>query len=345
MNRPLTIWLPAVRAGSGADVFTERLAVALGSRGLHAIITWFPHWTELAPDARRFATPPAGVDIIHVNSAYAFAFKRKGIPLVITEHHYILDPAYRPYKSLAQQIYHRILIGRCLRRSYAVSDAITTDSRFTADVLSRVLGVTVTKTIPLWVDYAVFSPASGTRGTEGQRHFRLLYVGNASKRKGADVIPLLAQRLGAGFEIRCTAGLRARRQGAERDNITLLGRLTQDQLIREYRDCDAVLVPSRYEGFGYSALEAMACAKPVVGFRCGAIEEVVVEDETALLCDIDDLDTLEQNCRRLARDQAAVHAFGSAGRKRAVSVFSESRAIDRYLDLYRSLSSSGFTER
>ena len=337
MTRPLTIWLPAVRAGSGADVFTERLAVALGRRGLNAIITWFPHWMELAPDARRFATPPAGVDIIHANSAYAFAFKRKGIPLVITEHHYILDPAYRPYKSLAQQIYHRSLIGRCLRRSYAVADAITTDSCFTADVLSRVLGVTVTKTIPLWVDYAVFSPGSSTRAMKGQRNFRLLYVGNASKRKGADVIPLLAQRLDAGFEIRCTAGLRARRQGAERDNVTLLGRLTQDQLISEYRDCDAVLVPSRYEGFGYSALEAMACAKPVVGFRCSAIEEVVVEDGTALLCNIDDMDMLEANCRRLAQDQAMVRQFGTAGRERAVSAFSEARAIDAYLELYRSL--------
>lgn len=329
------VWFPAVRAGSGADVFTLRLADALCRRGLSATITWFPHWSELAPDLLRTAHPPAGTDVIHANSAYAFAFRRKGIPLVATEHHYLLDPAYRPYKSMAQHIYHRALIGPYLRRSYALADAITTDSRFTADVLVQVAGVKASRTIPLWVDYEKFSPASCAPSPH--KKFRLLFVGNASRRKGADVIPLLARRLGPDFEIRCTSGLRADRHEDKGDNVTLLGRLTEDQLIQEYRACDAVLVPSRYEGFGYTALEAMACGKPVVGFRCGAVDEVVVEGETGLLCNIDDLDALEQNCRRLAGDAAAAHAFGHAGRARATTVFTEARAINDYLDLYQSL--------
>jgi len=335
--KKLRIWLPAIRAGSGADVFTLRLAAALVKRGMDAVITWFPHWSEFAPDVMRFASPPAGTDIIHANSSYAFAFKRKQIPLVVTEHHYTLDPAYRPYKSARQDFYHRTLMAPYLRRSYAAADAITTDSLFTARVLAECAGVRATKTIPLWVDYEEFSPAIELPVESGRHTFRLLYVGNASRRKGADIIPLLARRLGADFEIRCTAGLRQQKQDVPMDNVRWLGRLAPRQLVQEYRDCDAVLVPSRYEGFGYSALEAMACAKPVVGFRCGAIEEVVAEGKTGLLCDIDDIATLVKDCRSLASYRSETKKFGSAGRERAVTVFTESKAVDDYLKLYGSL--------
>ncbi|MDR3386994.1 MAG: glycosyltransferase family 4 protein [Rudaea sp.] len=332
----MRVWLPAIRAGSGADVFTERLAAALTRRGVEAIVSWFPHRSELMPDMLRFAWMPERINVIHTNSAYAFAFKRKGIPLVVTEHHYTLDPAYRPYMSPAQRLYHGILVKPYLRRSYAAADAITTDSLFTAKVLNDVAGVRATRTIQLWVDYDAFSPRVGNPPKHGGV-FRLLFVGNASRRKGADVIAPLARRLGAGFEIRCSAGLRRQMQQALADNVRMLGRLTQEQLIQEYRDCDAVLVPSRYEGFGYAALEGMACGKPVVGFRCGAVAEVVSEGKTALLADIDDVDTLARYCEQLKQNPEIAGILGETGRDRAVSLFSESKGIDSYLELYRSL--------
>ena len=330
-------WLPAIRAGSGADVFTERLAAALIRRGVAATISWFPHWAEFAPDVLRSARPPAGARIVHSNSAYAFAFHRAGMPLIATEHHYVLDPAYRPYKSFAQTAYHRLLVAQYLRRSYAAADVISTDSRFTAGVLERIAGVRAARTIPLWVDYELFSPVRLDRSARRNGRFRLLFVGNASRRKGADVVPLLAERLGAEFELRCTAGLRDRANASAMENVRVLGRLGTQALVDEYRTCDAVLVPSRYEGFGYTALEAMACAKPVVGFRCGAVAEVVEQGKTALLSDIDDLDALEANCRLLAVDRERAIELGIAGRKRAVGTFSESAALDMYIELYRSL--------
>lgn len=257
--------------------------------------------------------------------------------MIVTEHHYVLDPAFRPYKSSLQHFYHRTMIGAFMRRSFAVANKVSTDSQFTAQVLSRCAGVQVANVIPLWVDYEKFSPREPSRGSAGDGIFRLFYVGNASRRKGADVIRELASRLGGGFEIRCTAGLRDTKGIDATPNVKILGRRSQDELIEEYRGCDAVLVPSRYEGFGYAALEAMACAKPVVGFSCGAVDEVVENDETALLCPIDDIETLTAHCKRLAEDRELGLVLGMNGRKRAVSVFTEEIAVNAYVAMYESI--------
>lgn len=333
----MRIWFPAVRAESGADVFVERLAEALKCVGHEPIVQWFDHHYELMPWRLEKFPPPEGVDIVHANSWQAFAFKRRGIPLVVTEHHYVLDPNFRRYKSSLQHLYHRTMIGSFMRRSFEVADKIATDSQFTAQVLSGCAGVSVANVVPLWVDYEKFSPREPLLGSASDGVFRLLYVGNASRRKGADVIPELADRLGSGFEIRCTAGLRDTKGINVSANIKILGRRSQDELIEEYRQCDAVLVPSRYEGFGYAALEAMACAKPVVGFSCGAVDEVVENGETALLCPIDDIDTLTAHCRRLANNREFGLALGINGRKRAVSVFAEEIAVNAYLAMYESI--------
>ena len=337
-TQPLKIWFPAIRAGSGADVFVERLAQALERAGHEPVVQWFEHSYELMPWRLKKFAAPNGIDIVHANSWQAFAFKREGIPLIVTEHHYVLDPAFRPYKSSLQHLYHRTMVGGFMRRSFEAADIIATDSQFTAQVLSRCVDIDVAKVIPLWVDYEKFSPPGAySSDPDDSRPFRLLYVGNASRRKGADVIPELADRLGNRFEVRCTAGLRDTTALGISANVKILGRRSQDELIDEYRRCDAVLVPSRYEGFGYAALEAMACGKPVVGFSCGAVDEVVVNGETALLCPIDDIDRLAIDCRRLAEDRKFGRALGMSGRERAISVFTEQSAVEAYLELYRSI--------
>jgi glycosyltransferase involved in cell wall biosynthesis len=338
-GKGLRIWLPAIRAGSGADVFTIRMADALRRAGHEPLLQWFDHRYELLPQLLKKVRAPPSIDIVHAGSWQAFAFKRANIPLVVTEHHYVLDPAFRPFKSWAQHLYHRAMINGYMQRSFAAADAVVSDSNFTAHVLSDSIGLSVAQIIPLWADYDLFLPKkeeSSSQVTGGK--FRLFFAGNASVRKGIDVIPSLAKRLGGNFEIRCTAGLRANGEVEDQSNIVLLGRLSPEDLISEYQHCDAVLVPSRYEGFGYAALEAMACGKPVVGFRCGAVDEVVVDGETGLLCDVDDLDTLAAHCRQLASNQSLLRRFGAVGRERAIKCFSEKAGVEAYLNLYNSLS-------
>ena len=48
-TRPLRIWLPSLRAGSGVDVFATRLAEGLARAGHEPLLQWFEHGYELKP--------------------------------------------------------------------------------------------------------------------------------------------------------------------------------------------------------------------------------------------------------------------------------------------------------
>ncbi|WP_456968890.1 glycosyltransferase family 4 protein [Luteibacter sp. HA06] len=330
--------MPNIRGNSGSDVFIERLAEGLRRRGVVVTIDWFNRPYEFLPEALVFQRMPSDVDIIHSNGLNAFAFRRHGVPLVVSEHHYVLDPAYRPYKTIVQHAYQLAVTGRASKRSFSVASTLVSPSRFTERVLQRAAPNTRQVMIPLWVDAKHFSPGcSAIRDGAAHDPFRLLFVGNRSFRKGADVIPRLAELLGSGFEILCTGGLRGGGEVAGAGAIRHLGRLSTDQLVEAYRDCDAVLVPSRYEGFGYAALEAMACAKPVIAFACGAVDEIIAHQLTGFMVAVDDVQGMACAAQRLATEPGLAGTMGRAGRERALAHFSEEKGVDAYIDLYNDL--------
>lgn len=334
-NGKIKVWLPAIRTGGGADVFTHRLASALEQHGMSAHITWFPLHGELLPFLLRQAVPPRGTDIIFANSWLGYVFKRAGLPLVVTVHHCSFAPELRPYKSIAQRIYHRYFAEPREMRSLRSANAIIAVSHFVADGLSQKLGVGKVEVIHNWVDTARFQPAKDH--VRDNEPFRLLFVGNPSRLKGWDMLAPIMRKLGSGFELLVTVEAESCKKMDCPDNVRPIGRLSEDELIRAYGHCDAVLVPSRSEGFGYVALEAMACGKPVIAGTNTAQSEIVRDGITALLCDFDDLDTFVASCRLLRDNAELCTVMGRKGRDRANSLFSENVLSANYVALIRRL--------
>lgn len=331
----MRVWLPAIRAGTGTDVFTERLATALRGRGIDVQVTWFPAWYEFLPKLMSLHGVPPGTDVIHANSWSALPYVDCGVPLVTTVHHLVHDPAYAPYRSAGQALYHRWHIRWREQRALCRSHAITAVSAYVAGTVSAFCGRSDVTAIPNWVDTARYTPDPTYAADQG-RPFQLLAVGNHSRRKGFDLLPSLAAALGPGFELRCTGGLRGA-ETATMPGLRMLGRLSEGELIREYQRCDAVISLSRYEGFGYSMLEGMACGKPVVAFRAGAVPEVVDDETTGFLEAVDAVDAVAARCRQLANDRGMALRMGAAGRNRAIDVFGEAAALNAYLRVYNEL--------
>ncbi|MGN6479260.1 glycosyltransferase family 4 protein [Luteibacter sp.] len=338
MSTLMHIWMPTIRGYSGGDVFVERLATGLRSRGVTVTVQWFDRRYEFAPGLLAGRKAPPGATHIHANGLDGFAFRHHGLPLVVTEHHYVLDPGYRPYKSLAQDVYHRTVTGRASLRSMRSASALTTHSHFVAGVVRKACPAVRPVVVPLWVDLDEFSPGLVQAAREGP--LRLLFVGNTSRRKGFDMAVALARRMGEAVEISCTGGLRGSAEASLPSNIRFVGRLSTEELVEAYRACDAALVPSRYEGFGYAALEGMACGKPVLGFACGSVEEIVEHGISGYLVPVDDIDGLHRHAVDLASDPSLRSVMGAAGRDRACNVFTVERGIEAYMDVYRSVASS-----
>jgi glycosyltransferase involved in cell wall biosynthesis len=87
----------------------------------------------------------------------------------------------------------------------------------------------------------------------------------------------------------------------EQPNVNLIGWVPNDQ-IDDYIDCfDAIVVPSRWEGFGLVALEAMRNAKPVLASRTGGLAELVIDGVNGRLFNPDDPTDLARVLRELSK--------------------------------------------
>lgn len=74
------------------------------------------------------------------------------------------------------------------------------------------------------------------------------------------------------------AGLVARiAEAGLQDRVRFLGELPWEQVVRHYQALDLFCAPARWEGFGLTPLEAMACGVPVVAADVGAFDQLIVQ--------------------------------------------------------------------
>lgn len=323
----MKVWLPTVRAGSGADVFSERLARALTEAGCEVVVTWLPHWVELCPPLAT-TEPPEKVDIVHANTWSAFAFTGKGLPVVATEHGYVGDRCFTQVKTWRQRAYHA-LIKRYVHASLRSCDQVTAVSDHVADSIRPFCRRPPT-VVSNWVDTDAFSPRP--RRQDGP--FRVLYVGSRGKHKGFEAVQALVRSEIQGIELWCPRDLESSLTGARRD-IVFYERVRASAMPDLYSKVDAVLFPSYYEGFGYVAAEAMACGRAVVGFDTPSVRWLCGED--ALLVPPGNIGALTAALRRLASDHHLRLELEQAGRHNVARRFSGATAAASYIGIYQKL--------
>lgn len=186
---------------------------------------------------------------------------------------------------------------------------------------------------------------------------RVLLVGLMDKRKGADVlydiIPKILSRFSTvefvllgppfpmaefGYE---TLPLAMQRRFRKRPDmlrrVHFAGVVPDDEVYRSYANADLLLLPSRYESFGLSVIEAMSFGLPVVAWKAGGVCETVVDGESGILVDVENRNGLIEAVGRLATDPQLRRRYGDQGRKRYLSHFSTTTSIPRTIDAYRKI--------
>ncbi|MEM1075189.1 MAG: glycosyltransferase family 4 protein [Pseudomonadota bacterium] len=113
------------------------------------------------------------------------------------------------------------------------------------------------------------------------------------------------------------------------------------QLSAHFQALDLYVAPQRWEGFGLTPLEAMACGAPVVATKVGAFEELIVENETGHLVDIEDLDAMTGRIDVLLTDTDRRAAFSSAARAHVLANFTLQKEAEKIISVYKTLLAHG----
>jgi phosphatidylinositol alpha-1,6-mannosyltransferase len=120
-------------------------------------------------------------------------------------------------------------------------------------------------------------------------------------------------------------------------DVIFAGHVSDEELPSLYAAADVFVMPSRalpgrdgIEGFGIVFLEAAACARAAVGARTGGIADAVVDGETGILVDPDDLPALERVLSGLLAAPADAARLGAAARRRAERLEREWTAAAAY---------------
>ena len=151
----------------------------------------------------------------------------------------------------------------------------------------------------------------------------VLTVGSLIARKNTGALAETARRLGAeGIEVVAAGGARPQFAPDAVGAVRLLGHVDDDLLPGLYAGAEAFVLPSLYEGYGLTVLEAMACGTPVVASDRGALPEVV--GAAGILVDPEDPRAIAAAVERALRTGGSA----PAGRDRA-SLPSWAQAAER----------------
>jgi glycosyltransferase involved in cell wall biosynthesis len=182
----------------------------------------------------------------------------------------------------------------------------------------------------------------------GDEHPERVRVGMAAvleKRKGHCFLLEAARRLKVqGYQIQyCLAGEGSLKKSLE-ETVTRLGLKDEVQFLGFVSDMpaflsqiDILVLPSLFEGFGVSVLEAMAAGKAVIASRVGGLAELVNDTVTGLLVAPRDVEGLANAIARLSGDRTLRREMGRKGKERLQANFTVEQMAKQNEDYYYGL--------
>jgi glycosyltransferase involved in cell wall biosynthesis len=231
-----------------------------------------------------FALRKQSCDILHAHSFHAFpaflAYRslRKFKKFIFTPHYHPV--ASTPLRDFMHKFYDRLQVELFLK-----AYKIICVSNYEVDLISKRFNIPKEKLIkiPNGIDTESFRNLPDNRNKD---IFQILYVGRLEKYKRVHWILLALKEIldkspnkkihftivGSGpfekelIKIVNDLGLN--------DFVDFKSNLNRRELIEEYCKCDVFVMPSEYEAFSISTLEALSCGKPVIVTNIGFLSEI-----------------------------------------------------------------------
>jgi len=314
---------------------------------------------------------PTDADVVHCHTWYAqfagiIAKLCYGIPLVITTHS--LEPL-RPWK--------REQLGRGYdasswveKTAIEMADAIIAVSKETkVDVLKHFnVDKNKVKVIYNGINLKEYVVTKDTSTIEAYNIDKnkpyVLFVGRITRQKGIIHLVNAIKYIDKDTQIVLCAGAPDTKEiGKEmedavneakkdRNNIIWIDKmLSKQEVIQLYSHADVFCCPSIYEPFGIINIEAMACETAVVASAVGGIKEVVVQNETGILIDLEQqkeapfepvypdkfAQDLANGINKVINNPSLKETMAKKGRQRVENHFDWASIAKQVEELYKSL--------
>ncbi len=310
----------------------------------------FPEPLTFSLRALRLLRRRAGeFDVVHDNQGLGYGLlglPRAGLPTLATVHHPIsidrrieLAEATGLRRLTLRRWYGFVRMQRRVARR--VSPLLTVSESSAGDI-ERDFGVTRerVRVVPLGVDTDTFQPGGRTRQSG-----RIVAVASADMPlKGIGALLGAVAKLATERNVRLTVVGRPQPGGpTERlvgelglgDRVRFVSGIPDTDLAALLGSAEVAVVPSLYEGFSLPAVEAMACATPLVASRAAALPEVVGEDgECARLVTPGDPEDLAVTIGGLLDSESLRARLGSSGRRRVRERFTWRAVAEQTLGCY-----------
>jgi glycosyltransferase involved in cell wall biosynthesis len=313
-------------------------------------------WTAGFPEPRTFTMRAARMlaqrrdefDVVHDNQSLGTGLLKiadLGLPVVATVHHPITRD--RVVEVAAAKWWRKPLVRRWYgfaemqkRVARRIPELLTVSSSSAADIAED-FGVSPDQLhiVPLGVNTELFKPS-------GQRvSGRIIAIASADvPLKGISHLLHAVARLRVERNLDVQLVSKLEPNGPTEKLIAELGisdivhsssGLSDGELAELLASAEVACIPSLYEGFSLPAVEAMASGTPIVASRAGALPEVVGDDgECARLVRPADVDELTSVLGQLLDSPLERRRLGTAGRQRAVDVFSWESVAAQTVSVY-----------
>lgn len=271
-------------------------------------------------------------DVIHAHSTFAGAVVRAMScvqsmpPIVYCAHGWVFDVARWPQVRRMTEAAERVLSHRA-KRIVAISQA----ERFSGERA----GIRADKLV---VVANGISPKVPTQRAEwSDPRIKLLFVGRLDRQKGVDVLLDAVSDLQNHIALRIVgeqvvSGAPSLAAANTLAHVEFLGWQDKQGVAAQLNACDAVVMPSRWEGFGLVAVEAMRAGKPVIASAIGGLPEIVLHDITGHLVQPDNAHALAATLATLNADR--LEHMGRAGYARFLECFTSKRTNDGLMQVY-----------
>ncbi|MCH7868178.1 MAG: glycosyltransferase family 4 protein [Myxococcales bacterium] len=286
-------------------------------------------------------------DLIHDVQCLGYGLlglRAMGIPIVTTVHHpltvdrrasFVRDTNF--IEAVGSMQFYPIGMQSFVARRI---DRVLTSSECSARQIASDFGVEPHKITNVWngLDTSLYSPDPAVAKSESN----VLCVGRASDpNKGIRTLIEALARIPEHITLTLVDNdhpgnevFKWARKAGVADRLRVTGRLPIDELIGHYRAAALVAVPSRYEGFGLPAVEAMACGTPVIACAAGALSEVMLQTKGGITVPIDDAEALGNAIAELMADPQRRRTLADSGRARVDETFSWQRIAGRTAEVY-----------